>query len=164
MSVLVRRATPADASEIAACLAALGYGTPAPLVADRLATFAASELDAVFVAAFAAERAPSAPLCGVVSAHALPLFHAPGCLVRLTALAVRDEAQGAGVGRALVAAAEAWAWSVEARRVEVTSGDHRPGAHAFYQALGYALDERRFVKHAQPEATESQARARDAAS
>ena len=147
MSVPVRRAVLADASEIAACLAALGYGTPAALVAERLAVFAASAADAVFVAG----GAPGTPQLGVVSAHALPLFHAPGRLVRLTALAVRDEAQGAGVGRALVAAAEEWAWSVDARRVEVTSGDHRPGAHAFYQALGYALDERRFVKHAPPE-------------
>ena len=57
-----------------------------------------------------------------------------------------------GVGRALVAAVERWAWSVSARRLQVTSGDHRPGAHAFYQAVGYALDERRFVKHA-PEKT-----------
>jgi GNAT superfamily N-acetyltransferase len=160
MSVLVRRATPADASEIAACLAALGYGTPAPLVADRLAAFAASAVDAVFVA----ESAPDARLRGVVSAHALSLFHAPGRLVRLTALAVRDGAQGAGVGRALVVAAEAWAWSVDARRVEVTSGDHRPGAHAFYQALGYALDERRFVKHAPPTSAASEADSREPAS
>jgi GNAT superfamily N-acetyltransferase len=140
----VRRAVHADASEIAGCLATLGYGTPAPLIAERLAAFASSAADVVFVAG----GPPGERLLGVVSAHALPLFHAPGQLVRLTALAVRAEAQGTGVGRALVAAAEAWAWSVDARRIEVTSGDHRPGAHAFYRTIGYALDERRFVKHA----------------
>lgn len=148
MNVSVRRADRADSSEIAACLAALGYGTPVGLVAERLEAFAASTADAVFVAG----GAPGAPLLGVASAHVLPLFHAPGQLARLTALAVSGEAQGRGVGRALVAAVERWAWSVGARRLEVTSGDHRPGAHAFYQAVGYALDERRFVKHA-PEKT-----------
>jgi GNAT superfamily N-acetyltransferase len=87
----------------------------AGLVAERLSAFASSAADAVFVAG-----GPSgAPLLGVASAHALPLFHAPGQLVRLTALAVRPEAQGAGTGRALVAAAEEWAWSVDARRIEV---------------------------------------------
>ena len=134
----------ADAPEITTCLAALDYGTPAALIVERLTAFASSTADAVFVVG----GPPGARLLGVLSAHALPLFHAPGQLVRITALAVREGAQGAGVGRALVEAAEEWAWSVGARRVEVTSGDHRLGAHAFYQALDYALDERRFVKHA----------------
>ena len=142
--VPVRRAEPADAAEIARCLDALGYGTPASLVRERLARFARSDGDAVFVAG----GEPGARLLGVASVHVLPLFHAAGYLARLTALAVVEEARGAGVGRALVAAVEAWAWALGARRVEVTSGDHRPAAHAFYQAIGYASDERRFVKHA----------------
>ena len=90
MSVAVRPAVRSDAAEIARCLAALGYGTPADLVRERLARFERSDCDAVFVA-------------------------------------------GGGPG---------------ARRVEVTSGDHRPAAHAFYQAIDYAVDERRFVEHA----------------
>lgn len=144
MRIPVRHAVLADAPGIAACLAVLGYDTPPALVAERLTAFAASVADAVFVA----DGPPGAPLLGVVSAHALPLFHTTGQLVRLTALAVRADAQGRGVGRALMAAAEDWAWRAGARRVEVTSGDHRSGAHAFYQALGYAPDERRFIKHA----------------
>jgi hypothetical protein len=32
------------------------------------------------------------------------------------------------------------------RHAEVTSGDHRTGAHAFYQAHGYAPEERHFLK------------------
>jgi GNAT superfamily N-acetyltransferase len=141
---LVRRATLADAAEIARCLAALGYGTPPDLVAERLASFEDGQMDAVFVAPDSA----GATLLGVASVHLLALFHAAGLLGRITALAVTEEARGRGVGRALVAAAEAWAWSAGARRMEVTSGDHRAGAHAFYQAVGYALDERRFIKHA----------------
>jgi len=85
---------------------------------------------------------------GVVSVHLLPLFHATGLLGRITSLAVNPSARGTGVGRALVSAAEQWAWSEGAQRMEVTSGDHRPAAHAFYQAVGYTLDKRRFVKHA----------------
>lgn len=68
-------------------------------------------------------------------------------LGRITSLAVRVEARGKGIGKVLVAAAEEWAWGAGAQRMEVTSGEHRPGAHAFYQALGYLLDERRFIKH-----------------
>ena len=140
----VRPAAPPDAAQIAACLAELGYGTPAALVRQKLAQLAASDADAVFVAH---EEAGDA-IVGVVSVHVIPLFHAPGSLARITALAVRRSAQGLGVGRALVAAAEAFAWGRDCRRVEVTSGDQRPGAHAFYEAVGYAVDERRFVRHA----------------
>lgn len=140
----VRRAELADATEIAACLSALGYGTTASLVTERLASFSKSLVDAVFVASVSGH----VPLLGVVSVHLLPLFHAPGLLGRITSLAVSSEARSKGVGKALVAAAEEWAWSEGAQRMEVTSGDHRLAAHAFYQAVGYSLDERRFIKHA----------------
>jgi GNAT superfamily N-acetyltransferase len=140
----LRRAAPGDAASIAECLAELGYGTPAALVGEKLAELAASRADAVFVAVHAA----TGRVLGVASVHLVPLFHAPGNLARITALAVRAAAQGAGVGRALVGAAEAFAWAAHCRRVEVTSGDHRPAAHAFYVRLGYQVDERRFIKAA----------------
>lgn len=140
----IRLAVVADATEIAGCLSALGYGTSASLVAERLASIATSLTDAVFVA-FAARQTS---LLGVISVHLLPLFHAPGFLGRITSLAVNSEARGKGVGKALVTAAEEWAWNKDSRRMEVTSGDHRQSAHAFYQAAGYSLDERRFIKHA----------------
>lgn len=139
----VRMAIPEDAAAVACCLAELGYGTPEELVRSRLIDFAADTNDMVFIA-----EDSSGSVLGVASAHRLPLFHVSGYLVRLTALAVSRAAQGVGVGRMLVAAMEAWAWGAGARRVEVTSGDHRPEAHAFYQAVGYAIDERRFVKNA----------------
>lgn len=146
-TVTIRSAEPSDASAIAICLASLGYGTPAALVLEKLACMAGSSTDAVFLA-----TDPAAGVIGVASLHILPLFHAPGNLGRLTALAVRPDHQGRGVGRALVAAAEAFAWKADCRRLEVTSGDHRVGAHAFYERLGYKVDERRFVKACPPAA------------
>src|SRR6266852_1434824 len=105
--VTVRPAVLADAAEIAGCLAELGYGTPADVVTEKLVAAAASRADAVFVATDAA----SGTVLGVASVHVLPLFHATGSLARLTALAVRRSAQRRGVGRALVATAEAFAWA-----------------------------------------------------
>ena len=142
--VTVRRAALGDAADVAGCLAELGYGTRAEVVTEKLVAVAASDVDAVFVAT----DPESGTVLGVASVHVLPLFHAPGSLGRLTALAVRRSAQRRGVGRALVAAAEAFAWAAGCKRMEVTSGDHRPAAHAFYKAVGYAEDERRFIKHA----------------
>jgi GNAT superfamily N-acetyltransferase len=152
VSVHGRRATPADAGQIAECLAELGYGTRAELVAEKLDALAGRADGAAFVAVDPPGNPSGDPraarVLGAASVHVLPLFHAPGSLARLTALAVRREAQGRGVGRALVAAVEAFAWGADCRRVEVTSGDHRSGAHAFYRTLGYAEDERRFIKRA----------------
>lgn len=147
-ALIVRAAAAEDAASIAECLGELGYGTPASLVSQRLAEFAGSNVDAAWVA----HRFGTDAVLGVVSAHALPLFHTHGYLVRLTALAVGRKHQGQGVGRQLVEAVEAWSWQMGARRIEVTSGDHRPEAHRFYTAIGYATDERRFVKQAPPEA------------
>jgi len=142
MNVTIRRAESGDADAIAGCLAELGYETPASLVTSKLSTLTASAADGVLVAI-----EPDAGLVGVVSVHLLPLFHAPGNLARVTALAVRKDHQRQGVGRALVAAAEVFAWRHDCRRVEVTSGDHRSEAHDFYKGLGYQTDERRFIKH-----------------
>src|SRR6266481_1649983 len=142
MKFTVRRAEAEDADAIAVCLAALGYATPTALVAEKLSTLGSS--DTVLVA-----EDPTTGIVGVVSVHLVPLFHAPGSLARLTALAVVPGHQRKGAGRALVAAAEAFAWEHDCRRVEVTSGDHREDAHRFYHALGYEMDERRFIKHYQ---------------
>ncbi len=139
----IRLAELGDAQAIASCLGTLGYATSAGLVTDKLATMVGSSGDTVLVGV-----EPSAGVVGVVSVHVLPLFHAPGNLARLTALAVLKGYQGTGVGRALVSAAEAFAWRHDCRRIEVTSGDHRPDAHKFYERLGYHSDERRFIKHA----------------
>lgn len=103
----VRPAVLADATEIALCLSALGYGTLTSLITEQLASFVKSPVDAVFVASIPGHTS----LLGAISVHLLPLFHAPGLLGRITSLAVSGEARGKGVGQALVAAAEEWAWS-----------------------------------------------------
>jgi GNAT superfamily N-acetyltransferase len=82
-----------------------------------------------------------------VSIHITPLFHAPGHLARVTALSIRDGHQRRGVGKALMAVAEQWSWATGAARIDLTSGNHRPEAHRFYESLGYGPDSRRFVKN-----------------
>jgi len=51
-----------------------------------------------------------------------------------------------GRGRRLVAEVEEFAWNNGCARIEITSGDHRPDAQAFYEATGYFQDCRRFHK------------------
>lgn len=136
----IRNASMADAAGIAECLASLGYGTSAELVIAKLKVIEGCARAAVFVSEIDTQ------IVGVISMHAMPLFHTQGELARITALAIREGWFRQGIGAGLIHAGEAWAWSVGAIRIEVTSGDHRDGAHRFYQASGYAVDERRFVK------------------
>jgi GNAT superfamily N-acetyltransferase len=83
-----------------------------------------------------------------LSFHTLLLFHTTGKAGRVTALVVGMEHRHRGIARALLAAAEAFAWEAGCVRIEVTSGDRRDGADAFYESAGYRPDERRFIKAA----------------
>jgi GNAT superfamily N-acetyltransferase len=64
----------------------------------------------------------------------------------LTALVVREDTRGQGVGRALIAAVESWGREHGADRVVVTTALRRAGAHAFYERLGFEFTGRRYVK------------------
>jgi GNAT superfamily N-acetyltransferase len=85
-------------------------------------------------------------LIGCSGCHVLELLHAPGRLGRITALVVASTHQRQGVGGGLVAAAEAFFRSLGCVRVEVTSGNHRAGAHAFYTSLGFSESNTRFIE------------------
>ena len=66
----------------------------------------------------------------------------------ILALAVIPQSQGKGIGKALLQGLE-----VEAQRrgyafIRLNSADHRIGAHAFYEQVGYTCDklQKRFIK------------------
>lgn len=74
------------------------------------------------------------------------VIHRPAPLGRITALVVAKEAQGQGIGRLLVEAAEGWMRRKGCQLVEVTSNDRRSEAHAFYRHMGYERTSIRFFK------------------
>ena len=74
------------------------------------------------------------------------VIHRPAPLGRITALVVKKDAQGHGVGRKLVEAAEEWMRRKGCQLVEVTSNDRRAEAHAFYRHMGYERSSIRFFK------------------
>ena len=138
---VIRCAQCSDASSVAELLTALGYPSSVAQVERRLAEHLTSAHSAVFVAE-SDRRA-----VGCLSFHCIPMFHEDGFLGRITSLVVAPEYRAHGIGRRLVVAAEDFARTHGCLRVEVTSGDHRLAAHAFYEHLGYRCDCRRFIKH-----------------
>jgi ribosomal protein S18 acetylase RimI-like enzyme len=139
-TVNLRTATPGDAPEIARLLALLGYPTEASSIATRWAKWRANGSSAIVAGA------QSAGLVGVVTVYTSIVLHRPKPIGRITALVVDESARGQGVGRALVSAAEAFAFREGCGMLEVTSNMRRTEAHAFYERLGFDRSSYRFVK------------------
>lgn len=140
----IRAATEADSADIADLLGQLGYPAGPEAIAGRQARMTAEPDQTVLVAA---EDERVVGLATVIVRH-LITHDAP--FARLAALVVAEDRRGRGIGRALAAAAEDIALSAGCSVIEVTSGDHRPGAHAFYRGLGYEERPRRFLKQLEP--------------
>ena len=139
-SIDIRQAMPDDAAPIAELLGHLGYPADSAVVPARLATIFAG--GGAILLAWSQQGGP----LGLVGLQAFPVLHASMPVAYITALVVAPGAQGQGIGRALVTAAEAWARSAGCSRLTVTSGEHREGAHAFYPHVGFPYTGRRYSR------------------
>lgn len=136
----IREARGGDEEALARLLVVLGYPADAAMVQGSLKAYTGKH-SRVWVAVC------EGGVVGFLSFHVIPLFHEPGSLGRITAMVIDPAFQRQGVGRALVAVAEAFAAECGCERMEVTSGDRREkDAHVFYRTLGYESDCRRFLK------------------
>jgi GNAT superfamily N-acetyltransferase len=127
----VRDATAADAGAVASLMTALGYPASGALAAERLAAFGADPSSRVQVA----ER--EGEVVGLVATHVVPRLDGDLVACRVVDIVVAAGARRAGIGRTLIRAAEAEAKRHGCRRLDLSSGDWRSEAHAFYEALGF---------------------------
>jgi N-acetylglutamate synthase-like GNAT family acetyltransferase len=135
----VREAGAADRDALLALLAELGYPTEAETLEGRLERLACEPSARVFVA----ERGGG--VVGFASLHVLHLIERPP-LGRLSAIVVTEPARRGGVGLALVERVEREARAQGCGRLEVTSGEWRDDAHAFYRGIGFEETSKRFIK------------------
>lgn len=125
----IRRATLEDVPDITRLSHQWGYPVEAETVRQRLAGLLGRSDHLVLVA-------DAASLAGWVAAERRRTL-AFDTRVELTGLVVDERHRREGIGRALLAAVEAWAAGQGIDTVFLRSNIVRPEAHDFYPGLGY---------------------------
>lgn len=136
----LRPATRIDADDVAALLTELGYPCGLEDARQRIASIGENDRQALVVA-----RCDGA-VCGLLALDFMYYLPLGTTTCRITALVVRNDAQGRGLGRQLLREAERRARFAGAARLEIVSGSQRVDAHAFYKACGYSDGTLRFIK------------------
>ena len=80
-------------------------------------------------------------MIGYVHANDYDVIYAPP-MKNIMGIAVSNRFRKEGVGRALLAAVEAWARETGAWGIRLVSGAERTGAHEFYRHCGYSGEKR----------------------
>jgi GNAT superfamily N-acetyltransferase len=132
-SFSIRRMRPDDADAVASLTVQLGYAASSPEIRHRYDLID----DRPDARLFVAERADRA-IVGWIHVQVMRMLESDP-RAGIWGLVVAEAAQGTGVGRALVEAAEAWAVSLDLRVVAVQSNVARAQARGFYEHLGYKV-------------------------
>jgi GNAT superfamily N-acetyltransferase len=135
----VRGVRERDRAAILGLLAELGYPSDAETLDRRLGRVGRESSIRMIVAE------QDGRIVAFASLHVLHLIEGPP-LGRLSAIVVTEPARRGGVGRALIERLEGEARTMGCDRTEVTSGEWRAEAHAFYRELGYEETSKRFIK------------------
>lgn len=139
-TVLLCPAEERHAAALAGLLGELGHPATPEQVVTRLSELRHGDPDGFAVVAEAAEGA-----VGFAAAHLTPMLHRARPVGRVTTLVVAAGRRGQGIGGLLLAAAVAWCRERGATRLELTSGESRREAHAFYERHGWRREGVRFV-------------------
>lgn len=140
MPLKVRQAELGDSAALAALFTELGFPASEPEISARLARTDDIGLVAVL----------DGHVVGVITTNVMPVLHRPGPVGRISALVVTQSHRSLGIGRTLVAHAEALLASCGCGLVEVTSNFRLEQAHEFYKSLGYEGTSYRFRKNLEP--------------
>lgn len=132
MNIEIRSANRADEEAIANLAGQLGYPSSVHETRERLVEILEDGDQAVFVA----ESADKEVVGWVHVFKTQRLIVEP--FVEIGGLIVGEGLRGLGVGKALLAAAEAWVQGSEFTSIRVRSNVIREGAHSFYERLGYS--------------------------
>lgn len=140
MQADIRPARAGDAAALAELSAQLGYAAATDEIGARLARVRDQRMGEVFVA-----EVDSRVVGWTHVVPRLQLEDPPHA--ELAGLVVADGMRGAGVGAALLAAAEGWAQAQGFALLRVRSNVVRERAHRFYERAGYCRVKQQAVFH-----------------
>lgn len=122
---------------------ALGYAFSPEETASQLAKL--SQDSHHFLLGF--ENSTNHELLGYVHAEVYESLYSNAGF-NILALAVLPQMQGKGIGKTLLQGLEQEAKGREYQFIRLNSADHRLGAHAFYEKVGYTCDkvQKRFIR------------------
>jgi N-acetylglutamate synthase-like GNAT family acetyltransferase len=146
MELTIRDATTHDADAVARLLDNMGYPTSAQAAAAHIARFAGNPASRLQVA-----EESAAGVVGLVATHIVPRLDDDAFTCRITDLVVSGAHRRSGIGSTLMTAAEHEARTVGAPRLDLSSGEWRADAHAFYASHGFETRARAFTKRLSPE-------------
>jgi ribosomal protein S18 acetylase RimI-like enzyme len=140
LAIAVRSATIADSERVARLVSGLGYPTSSEQMCKRLESILSDKDYATLIACDGEQ------IVGFIGTRVGSLYESDGHYGQIMALAVAANYQRRGIGRMLVQAAESMLIARGVAVLVVTSGNHRPDAHAFYEKSGYTFTGRRYKK------------------
>jgi ribosomal protein S18 acetylase RimI-like enzyme len=140
IDLAIRTAELTDAGMLAKLMTELGYETRESEMAMRLEAIAADSHYQTLVAVSAGK------ICGMIGTFCYYGYEHNSLGGRIIALVVSTGSRGRGVGKKLVAAAEADFAQRNISRVAVNTRLERKEAQKFYENIGYVRNGFRFVK------------------
>lgn len=138
--IVVRSACATDAARIGCLFVELGYPDAATGLEARLQQQIADADTGIFVATKGGEPV------GVLVMHILAPLHVARPWAVVSALVVDERCRAHGVGAILIAHARQAAAARDCAHLELSCSERRTGAHAFYEAQGFAEVRKRFKK------------------
>lgn len=130
----------ADVPAMSVLFCQLGYETAEGVLRSRAAVGVSDPATKVLVAEDC-DR-----IVGVLVMHVLAPWHEAAGWAVVSALVVDELARGNGAGALLLSEAETFARSIGCSHIELSSGEARVRAHAFYERAGFSEVRKRFVK------------------
>ncbi len=156
LALEIRPAHPSERERVLALLPRLeAFGLPANVPAGSVATGEARAIDAAFAslpagAALFVAVDPSGAVLGVLFLETRHDYFTGAPHGHVGVLAVAGAAEGRGVGRALLASADAWGRAEGFDRLTLTVFDGNARARRLYEHAGYRPDLVRYRKDLEP--------------
>lgn len=131
-----------DLESLTELMSDLGYPTTGSSMRDRMKIINANPLYYTFIAL------KDNLVVGMAGCRDIFYYEADGFVIQISALVVKKDYQGQGIGKALITFVEQWAQERGANSLYLTSGikPEREKAHDFYKGMGFEITGYRFVK------------------